>query len=67
MQAPKYVVEAIGFVKGGRKDVSDDFWGDSESVIEFRTEGPEPIITPAALDGLVEQFSHVEVFFLFSS
>ncbi len=52
-------VEAIGFVKAGRLHPDDDFWGGEEARISLTER-----FTPDALRGL-EEFSHVEVLFLF--
>lgn len=53
-------VSEIGHVRGGRDRVEDDQWGQVEAVIELDPGrfGPE------ALEGL-DEFSHVEVIFLF--
>lgn len=48
----------IGFVRGGRTEVTDDDWGAVTSRIELDGFGPE------ALAGL-DAFSHVEVLFVF--
>ena len=56
----KFTVEPVGFVKGGRKEATDDHWADSLSTIEIDASG----FAPAALDG-IEAFSHLEVVFLF--
>jgi tRNA-Thr(GGU) m(6)t(6)A37 methyltransferase TsaA len=52
-------VMPIGFVHGGRADLSDDHWGDvvSEIVLDDR-------FPPEALDGL-DAFSHLDVVFVF--
>jgi len=52
-------LEAIGRVRGGRREVADDYWGGSEVEIVLRDDIPEQ-----ALDG-VETFSHVEVLYYF--
>ncbi len=52
-------MEPIGYVSSPRDDTSDDGWGDIEARIELR-----PEFAPEALDG-IEEFSHVEVIFLF--
>jgi tRNA (adenine37-N6)-methyltransferase len=49
----------IGVVRGGRQDATDDSWGDVEAVIELRADLPAD-----SLAGL-EEFSHVEVVFVF--
>jgi tRNA-Thr(GGU) m(6)t(6)A37 methyltransferase TsaA len=55
-----FVVEAVGHVRGGRSEATDDGWGESRASIELDAArfGAE------ALAGL-EEFSHVEVIFLF--
>lgn len=52
-------LEPIGWVRGGRTEAEDDFWGGTQVAIEL-AEGFEE----EALQGL-EDFSHVEVIFLF--
>src|SRR5262245_7260889 len=49
----------IGVVRGGRRDATDDNWGDVEAAIELRAD--------LAADSLVglEEFSHAEVVFVF--
>jgi tRNA (adenine37-N6)-methyltransferase len=54
-----YKVEAIGFVKAKRVVKEDDCWGDEQSCIKLSGR-----YTDNALQGL-EQFSHIEVLFLF--
>lgn len=56
----EYVIEAVGHVRGGRSDPTDDEWGRSRCAIELDRDrfGPE------ALTGL-DAFSHAEVVFLF--
>lgn len=49
----------IGFVRGGRSSLRDDFWGDATASIELRPEIPSE-----SLMGL-DAFSHVEVIFVF--
>jgi tRNA-Thr(GGU) m(6)t(6)A37 methyltransferase TsaA len=49
----------IGTVRGSRRDVTDDFWGDSTATIELADHIPAD-----SLDGL-EAFSHAEIIFLF--
>jgi tRNA (Thr-GGU) A37 N-methylase len=49
----------IGFVRGGRSSLRDDFWGDVTASIELRPEIPSE-----SLIGL-GAFSHVEVIFVF--
>jgi tRNA (adenine37-N6)-methyltransferase len=56
----KHLVEPVGFVSNSRKDLSDDYWGNTVSEIrldptKFQSE---------AIQGL-EAFSHVELIFLF--
>jgi tRNA-Thr(GGU) m(6)t(6)A37 methyltransferase TsaA len=55
----KLEVEAIGWVEAARAEAEDDFWGGSESCIVLADRFPED-----ALQG-IEDFSHVEVLFLF--
>lgn len=54
-----FEVEAIGRVESGRASPEDDYWGAEQSyvVLDHR-------FGPDALDG-VDEFSHVEVLFLF--
>lgn len=54
-----HVIEAIGRVEATRKEAVDDDWGGSESTIVLAESFPED-----ALAGL-EDFSHVEVLFVF--
>lgn len=54
-----YTVEPIGYVETTRTDVADDFWGKEEACITLADE-----FSAEALQGL-EEFSHVEVLFLF--
>jgi tRNA-Thr(GGU) m(6)t(6)A37 methyltransferase TsaA len=56
----EYVVRPIGHVSSARAARLDDDWGDVESVIELDPER----FTPASILGL-DQFSHIEVIFLF--
>ncbi|HWA60962.1 MAG TPA: SAM-dependent methyltransferase [Caulobacteraceae bacterium] len=54
-----FVIEPIGYVRGGRDQPVDDDWGQSRARIELDARfGPE------ALAGLAD-FSHAEVIFLF--
>jgi tRNA-Thr(GGU) m(6)t(6)A37 methyltransferase TsaA len=55
-----YLIEAVGHVRGGREDATDDDWGESRAVIELDPSwfGPE------ALSGL-SAFSHAEIIYLF--
>lgn len=56
----QYMIEAIGYVHGGRTDPTDDNWGQSRSTIEL-----DPAkFGPDALAGL-DAFSHAEIIFLF--
>src|SRR5262249_29395665 len=52
-------VDPIGFVRAGRENPEDDYWGASESVIEL-----VPTLPAESLAGL-EQFSHAEILFHF--
>lgn len=54
-----YQIEPVGFVTAARKDVTDDYWGLTESTITL-AEG----FGQDALAGL-DEYSHVEVVFLF--
>jgi len=49
----------IGTVRGSRREVTDDFWGDSLAAIELADHLPAE-----SLDGL-DQFSHAEIIFVF--
>lgn len=55
----KVEMEPIGRVEAERRETADDDWGEVESCIVL-----EPRYSPAALDG-IEEFSHVEILFLF--
>lgn len=55
----KFEVIPIGHVAATRVDATDDYWGGSRSSIVL-----EESYDPSALDG-VEEFSHVEILFLF--
>ena len=55
----KFEVEPIGHVEGSREHPEDDFWGGEESCIVLSSRFP-----PEALQG-IDDFSHVEVLFLF--
>ena len=55
----KFEISPIAIVYNSRKEMSDDFWGDVISEIQLNPEIPEE-----ALDG-IEDFSHVEVIFIF--
>lgn len=52
-------MQPVGFVHTSRQDLSDTDWGGVASTIEL-----VPAMVPEALAG-IEDFSHVEVFFLF--
>src|SRR5258708_18447182 len=52
-------MEPIGYVRGARAEVRDDFWGGAASTVERAPGGP-----PESLDGL-DEFSHAEVIFVF--
>lgn len=54
----KFEIESIGIVYNKRKEVVDDFWGDTISEIRLHDSIPEE-----ALDG-IETFSHVEILFV---
>ena len=54
-----FEISAIGFVRGGRPDLRDDCWGNSEARIELA-----PGVPDESLLGL-ESFTHVEVLFVF--
>jgi tRNA-Thr(GGU) m(6)t(6)A37 methyltransferase TsaA len=55
-----FVIQAVGYVRGGRADPIDDDWGASRSTIELNS----ALFTPEALAGL-DAFSHVEIIFVF--
>lgn len=55
-----YMVDAIGHVRGGRSEPTDDDWGNNFSLIELDTYH----FRANAFAGL-EGFSHVDVIFLF--
>jgi tRNA-Thr(GGU) m(6)t(6)A37 methyltransferase TsaA len=52
-------MEPVGHVRGARRDVEDDFWGDTESRIELADGMPAEALTG------IEDFSHAEIVFLF--
>jgi tRNA-Thr(GGU) m(6)t(6)A37 methyltransferase TsaA len=52
-------IQAIGFVEAMRPHAQDDYWGGEEACIALTEQ-----FTPEALQGL-EDFSHVEILFLF--
>ncbi len=54
-----FTIEPIGYVRGARAEVRDDFWGGAASTIELA-----PGVPPESLDGL-DEFSHAEVIFVF--
>src|SRR5262245_14750672 len=54
-----FSLRPIAFVRSPRTDVADDFWGGVESEIELC-----PDIPTESLNGL-EEFSHVEIIFVF--
>ena len=55
-----FVFKPVGYVRGGRSDILDDDWGASRARIELDPD----VFQPDALAGL-EDFSHLEVIFLF--
>lgn len=55
----KIEMQPVGFVRTSRQDLSDTDWGGVASTIEL-----VPEMVPEALAG-IEEFSHVEVFFIF--
>jgi tRNA-Thr(GGU) m(6)t(6)A37 methyltransferase TsaA len=54
-----FTVEPVAFVRAGRNEVVDDFWGGVQSIIELA-----PGFPAESLDG-IEAFSHAEILFLF--
>lgn len=56
----KFEISSIATVHNSRKEITDDHWGDVISEIKLNQEIPEE-----ALDG-IEDFSHVEVIFIFN-
>ncbi len=52
-------LEPVAYVRNDRRDLSDDDWGDVESILEL-----SPDLDAESLAGL-EDFSHVEVLFFF--
>jgi tRNA-Thr(GGU) m(6)t(6)A37 methyltransferase TsaA len=52
-------IEPIAYVRGGRSDVRDDFWGGQATIVELR-----PDVPAESLDG-IEEFSHAEILFFF--
>ncbi|WP_267395201.1 MULTISPECIES: SAM-dependent methyltransferase [unclassified Sphingomonas] len=55
-----YTIEAIGHVRGGRTEPTDDDWGTSHAIIQL----DPAVFAPDALAGL-DAFSHAEIVFLF--
>jgi tRNA-Thr(GGU) m(6)t(6)A37 methyltransferase TsaA len=55
----RFEISPIGYVRGGRAEVLDDFWGNTETTIEL-----DASISARSLDG-IEEFSHAEIIFLF--
>lgn len=55
-----YTIEAIGHVRGGRTEPTDDDWASSHAAIEL----DPAAFGPDALAGL-DAFSHAEIVFLF--
>jgi tRNA (adenine37-N6)-methyltransferase len=56
----QFTMTAIGFVRGGRVEPTDDDWGDVEAAIELDAER----FTPDVVAGL-DDFSHVDVVYVF--
>lgn len=54
------IMEPVAFVRNGRQEISDDYWGSVLSEITL-----EPAIPEEAFDH-IEAFSHLEVIFYFS-
>jgi tRNA-Thr(GGU) m(6)t(6)A37 methyltransferase TsaA len=54
-----FQINPIGYVRGARAEVRDDFWGGAASTIELA-----PGVPTESLDGL-DAFSHAEVIFVF--
>ena len=54
----RFTVTPVGYVRGGRDAIEDDAWGDVTARIELDGFGADAVL---ALD----EFSHVEVLFLF--
>ena len=52
-------IDPIGYVRGGRSEVRDDFWGGAATVVEL-----SPDVPVESLDG-IEEFSHAEILFFF--
>ena len=55
-----FVIQAVGYVRGGRADPIDDDWGANRSTIELNS----ALFMPEALAGL-DAFSHGEIIFVF--
>ena len=55
-----FVMKPIGVVRNERVAIADNYWGDVVSVIELDTS----ILPAEALEG-IEQFSHVEIVYVF--
>ena len=53
-------LKPIGWVRSTRKDLSDDFWGETTSTIEI-----DKAAFPVEVTRGLEQFSHVEVIYHF--
>jgi tRNA (adenine37-N6)-methyltransferase len=56
----RFTMQAIGHVRGGRKEAIDDDWGDVEAAIELDATR----FTPDVVAGL-DDFSHVDVVYVF--
>jgi tRNA-Thr(GGU) m(6)t(6)A37 methyltransferase TsaA len=54
-----FEVEPVAFVRSRRREIGDDFWGGHRSEVELAAGLPDE-----CFDGL-DQFSHVEILFLF--
>ena len=59
MTEPSFTMTPVAYVRGGREKTTDDFWGGAVSRLELAAGVPSE-----SLDG-VEEFSHVEVVFVF--
>jgi tRNA (Thr-GGU) A37 N-methylase len=55
-----FVLEAVGHVRGGRREATDDDWGASRARIELDADR-----FPASARAGLADFSHAEVIFLF--
>lgn len=60
MSELSFTVRPIGFVHSSRTEVADDFWGGLVSEIELC-----PDVPVESLEGL-EEFSHIEIIFVFN-